>query len=124
MLSHYVRCRDCGEVFEVGEYTEKCKCGGNTDVIISRTGSTHDMRCKKCGKEFKKYAWDVEVYKIKCSCGGNTEEIPKPSQRTSTLHIWKPYWEENICHQPVLVESKKHLKQLCKEHGLDAHRLD
>jgi hypothetical protein len=111
-------------VFKVNEYTEKCKCGGNTDVITTRTKSIHDMRCKKCGREFKEDAWDIEVYKIKCSCGGDTEEIPKLSQRTSTLHIWKPYWEENITHQPVLVESKQHLKDLCKKHDVVAHRLD
>lgn len=86
--------------------------------------STHDMRCKKCGKEFKESAWDVEVNRIKCGCGGNTEEILKPSQRRSTLHIWIPYWEENICHQPVMVNSKQHLKDLCKKHDVVAHRLD
>jgi len=124
VLSHYVRCRECGEVFEVSEYTEKCKCGGSTDVITTITRSIHDMKCKKCGKEFKESAWNVEVNNIKCSCGGNTEEVLKPSQRTSTLHIWKPYLEENITHQPVMVNSKKHLKQLCKKHRLNAHRLD
>lgn len=86
--------------------------------------SNHDMKCKKCGKEFKVLAWGEDVGKIKCVCGGDTDEIPKPSQRTCTLHIWKPYWEENITHQPVLVESKQHLKDLCKKHDVVAHRLD
>ncbi|GAH94127.1 unnamed protein product, partial [marine sediment metagenome] len=79
------------------------------------TKSNHDMKCKKCGKEFKVFAWGEDVNKIKCDCGGDTIEILiKPSKSkvydAGGAHIWKPYWEENITHQPVLVKSKKHLK--------------
>lgn len=87
------------------------------------------MKCKKCNKEFKVFAWEKDVNKIKCSCGGDTTEVLVNPSRSKVYNvggilIWKPYWEENICHQPVLVESKKHLKELCKKHGVTAHRLD
>ena len=87
------------------------------------------MKCKKCSREFKVLAWGEDVDKIKCSCGRDTIEMLVNPNRSKVydvggVHIWKPYWEENICHQPVLVENKKHLKELCKKHNVIAHRLD
>ena len=64
-----------------------------------------------------------DVDKIKCNCGGDAE-VWFGGIRSSAVHIWTPYWEENICQQPVLVESKQHLKDLCKKHDVVAHRLD
>jgi len=87
------------------------------------------MKCKKCGKEYKVFAWGEDVDKIKCECGGATLEILVDPNRSDTyggvaIHIWAPYLEENICHQPVMVNSKQHLKDLCKKHDVVAHRLD
>lgn len=83
----------------------------------------YDVKCKKCGKEFVAFSSINDRHKIKCECGGDTNVIIKP-QRHPGIQVWVPYWEENICHQPVLVESKQHLKKLCKEHDVVAHRLD
>ena len=89
------------------------------------TKSNHDMKCKKCGKEFKVFAWGKDVGNVKCVCGGNTDEIVAARPKwTIALHVWTPYLEENIKHQPVMVNSKKHLKQLCKDNDCVAHRLD
>ena len=87
------------------------------------------MRCKKCGKEFKVFEWGENVDNVKCECGGDAIEVPEYPNKSKVYSsggvlIWKPYWEENITHQPVLVESKKHLKELCKKHDVIAHRLD
>lgn len=83
----------------------------------------YHVRCKKCNKIFDEYAKLEDVDKIKCKCGGDAE-VWFGGLRSVGIHIWEPYWEENITHQPVLVESKQHLKELCKEHNVIAHRLD
>ena len=81
------------------------------------------VKCKECGKKFEAFASIKDMDDIKCDCGGNIEHIIVPGSVVG-IHVWIPYLEENITHQPVMVNSKKHLKQLCKEHNLDSHRLD
>ena len=83
----------------------------------------YQYRCKKCGKEFEEFQHIEDRNNAKCECGSDVELLIKPG-RSPAIHIWTPYWEENITHQPVLVESKQHLKDLCKEHNLIARRLD
>jgi len=83
----------------------------------------YTLKCKKCGKKFEAFAHIEDMYDIKCSCGGNTEHVIVPGSRVG-IHVWRPYLEENITHQPVMVESKQHLKQLCDENDCVAHRLD
>jgi len=83
----------------------------------------YDVRCNVCGMEFVGFSCIDDRYKIKCNCGGGTQLIIKP-QKYPGIHVWVPYIEENICHQPVMVESKQHLKKLCKENDVVAHRLD
>ena len=84
---------------------------------------TYHLKCKRCNKIFDAFATIADRNKIKCKCGGDAE-IWFGGLGTSAIHVWKPYWEENITHQPVFVESKKHLKKLCKENDCVAHRLD
>lgn len=81
---------------------------------------TYQYKCKKCNKVFDGFATVKDRHKVKCECGGDVEIMIV----TRSVHVWKPYMEENICHQPVCVESKKHLKELCKKHDVIAHRLD
>jgi len=81
------------------------------------------VKCKKCNKIFDEFATIEDRNKIKCKCGGDAE-VWFGGLKTAAVHIWTPYWEENITHQPVLVESKKHLKELCKKNDVIAHRLD
>jgi putative FmdB family regulatory protein len=83
----------------------------------------YQYKCKKCGEEFEKFQHIDDRYETKCKCGGDTKILIKP-QKNFGIHVWIPYMEENICHQPVMVESKQHLKDLCKEHGVHAVRLD
>lgn len=83
----------------------------------------YHVKCKECGSVFDEYSTVDNRYKIKCICGGDGI-IWFGGLKGFANQIWIEYWEENITHQPVLVESKQHLKKLCKEHGVVAHRLD
>jgi len=83
----------------------------------------YHMKCKECGEVFDAYARIDDRHEIKCSCGGDGI-IWFGGIKSFANHIWRPYIEENICHQPVMVESKQHLKKLCKENDVIAHRLD
>ena len=84
---------------------------------------TYQLKCKKCEKIFDKFAKIKDIDKIKCDCGGDAIVWFGGLKGFGNM-IWKPYWEENITHQPVLVESKKHLKELCDKNDCVAHRLD
>lgn len=83
----------------------------------------YQYKCKECNKEFIEFTSIDDRHNTKCKCGGNTKIIIKP-QKNFAIHVWIPYLEENIAHQPLMVESKQHLKKLCKEHDVVAHRLD
>ena len=83
----------------------------------------YDVKCKRCNKEFVAFTNIEGRNDIRCDCGGSTKLIIKPGS-IFAAHIWIPYLEENIKQQPVMVNSKKHLKQLCKENDVVAHRLD
>ena len=83
----------------------------------------YHYKCKKCGKVFDEFAKIKDRHKVKCECGGDAI-IWFGGIKSVALHVWKPYWEENITHHPVYVESKQHLKELCKKYDCVAHRLD
>lgn len=83
----------------------------------------YHVKCEKCNKIFDMFATIENRNKIKCKCGGDAEVWFGGLKRVG-IHVWEPYWEENITHQPVHVESKQHLKKLCDENDCVAHRLD
>jgi len=83
----------------------------------------YDVKCKRCNKEFIAFTNIDDRNNIKCECGGTTKILIK-TRKNFGIHIWIPYLEENIKHQPVMVNSKQHLKQLCDENDCIAHRLD
>ena len=83
----------------------------------------YNVKCKRCDKEFVAFTRIEDRNDIKCDCGGSTKLVVKPGSGVA-VHIWRPYLEENITHQPVMVNSKQHLKDLCKKHDCVAHRLD
>ena len=82
----------------------------------------YQVKCKKCNKIFDKYAKIDNTGTIKCKCGGDVE-VWFGGLKSFANHVWIPYLEENITHQPVMVESKKHLKELCDKNDCVAHRL-
>ena len=83
----------------------------------------YQVKCTKCDKQFEEFAHIENRHNIKCKCDGDTKILIK-SRKNIGIQIWKPYWEENITQQPVLVESKQHLKKLCDENDVHAVRLD
>ena len=60
-------------------------------------------RCEKCG-----------CWKPICRCGGTG---------SPAMHIFKPMVYRDICETPLLIESKKQLKEECKKHNVIAARL-
>lgn len=60
--------------------------------------------CQKCG-------W----WKIACHCGDYVH--------TTNVHVWKPMIYEDICETPLLIESKRQLREECKKHNVIAARL-
>ncbi len=59
--------------------------------------------CSKCG-------WWERV----CKC--DTNSLPN-------VHIFKPMVYDDICETPILITSKKHLREECKKHNVIACRL-
>ena len=80
-------------------------------------------KCLECRKIFDTYARVDDMGKIKCECGGDTKASWEGLRKAGN-HVWEPYWEDNITGKPILVESKKHLKELCREHDVYAARLE
>ena len=81
----------------------------------------YDILCLKCNKEFEVFSKIDDRNNIKCQCGGKTKILLSPPHKD----WFRPneLWEDFTDH-PIEVTSKKHLKQLCKEHGVYARALD
>jgi len=62
-----------------------------------------ENRCEKCGK------W-MPI----CRCEGH---------KSYAIHVWKPMVYEDICETPLLIESKRQLREECKKHNVIAARL-
>jgi hypothetical protein len=59
--------------------------------------------CKKCG-------WWERV----CKCNGDL---------SANIQVFKPMIYTDITDHPILIESKKQLREECKKHGVIAARL-
>lgn len=70
-----------------------------TIIAIScpKHGFTIGSECKKCKEEAK---------------------VDGPA-----VHIFKPMVYDDICETPLLIESKRQLREECKKHGVIAARL-
>lgn len=77
----------------------------------------YEVKCNVCGKEQEAYSKIDDRQQIKCDCGGSTTVL------MSTPHHDKryPFWHEHLSPDgPVLVKSKSHFRQLCKEYKVYA----
>lgn len=73
----------------------------------------YDFKCLRCEKEFEEF---TEVDKLPfCSCGGITRKIWK---KFPNRDWFRPFVSEDFNGEPILVETKNHLKNLCKKHGV------
>lgn len=57
------------------------------------------------------------------TCGAPSKRIVSFGKSARTVDIMTPYLEENLGDKPVMVQSKQHLAQLCKERGIFSRRL-
>lgn len=77
---------------------------------------TYTARCKACEHIQDYYEKIDNCYNTPpCEqCGNLTKKILTPS----SVHVFKPYLDENISDRPVWVETKKQKKALLKKNGL------
>ena len=80
----------------------------------------YDFQCLKCNKEFEQFSKIDRRLSVKCSCGGKTKVLLS----TASKDWFKPSVWEDFTDYPIEVTSKKHLKELCKKHGVYARALD
>ena len=76
----------------------------------------YDFKCEQCGKVEEKFLAirDLDRIRPKC-CNHDMKHI---IGNYAVIPDLKPYWDENMSCKPVYVKSKKHRKQLMKEHGV------
>lgn len=81
----------------------------------------YDYRCPQCGKEFdvfipRDYAEDIVCNE--CKIPAKRLMATGMKFKIDKLSFFQPYVEENITGDPILVQSKEHLRALCREHKL------
>ena len=81
----------------------------------------YDYRCSKCRHEFEQIAKINDRLDVKCpKCQSKCNILITGAKRD-----WfrAGYWED-FDEQPIYVESKGQLKQLCKKYGVYSRALD
>lgn len=75
----------------------------------------YDYQCKKCNCEFEEVQKIEDRYNVPCpKCGRKSDLLITCSKRDwFRVHI-----NEDFDGTPIEVTSKKHLKELCKKHGV------
>lgn len=77
----------------------------------------YDYKCIRCGKEFEKFASIADRKNVSSPCCHLVaEQIIKPP----SVHIFPEGPWEHISRDPIYVNDKRHLKDLCKEHNVYA----
>lgn len=75
----------------------------------------YDYKCSDCDLEQERYE-KIDALEVRCSCGGVMRR--KITTRYAVHGDVKPYIDENIAKNPVLVKNRRHREQLMKENGL------
>lgn len=78
----------------------------------------YEYFCKECNKKTEEvFSYDEYKSSVQCwRCGG--EAVRDFSKSSFSLQLFKPYVDEHMLSEPVLIESKSQKKRLLKEHGL------
>lgn len=80
----------------------------------------YDYKCIGCGHEFEEFRHIEDRHNMTCPL---CQETAKQLISRTKDDWFKPHWNENITHEPVFVESKRHYKELCRKHGVMARCL-
>lgn len=79
----------------------------------------YDFKCEFCNiVEERNCSIDKRDVQFH-SCGNLMKQIISPTKKD----WFRPHWNENFTDQPVFVESKEHMKSLCKKYGVYARCL-
>ena len=84
-------------------YDFECSCGLKEERTISIIHRDDPQLCPMCQSPMKRLF---------------------PLLGDKRVQVFEAGWWENIDTNPVYVESRKHLRQLCKEKGLTSHYLE
>ena len=82
-------------------YEYQCQeCGETQEELVPRPVGPRDrLRCRVCG-------------------GDAPPTVSRPRVQT-----WKPLFLEHVCPEGKLFETKRALKDYCREHGLESNAL-
>lgn len=76
-----------------------------------RTLPLYDLKCDTCNVINERFCHYSELAQQLCSCGGTlTQTFGKQS-----VILFEPRWFEHFGPEPIFVESKRHLRRLCKD---------
>jgi putative FmdB family regulatory protein len=80
----------------------------------------YDYKCKECGLEFEEVRPITLMYVADCpDCGGWADK--QFCSRPPADHTFQPFYHDDFTHEgPILVKSKAHYKELCKQYGVYA----
>lgn len=78
----------------------------------------YDYQCEKCGRKWEATRFISERDEETC-CGKNATRLIT----MGVIDIWKPMWYNDICEEPLYIESKKQLREECRKHDVIAARL-
>jgi len=86
----------------------------------------NDIQCSNCGIVERQHTIS-EMYKygdkwcIDCTCGLPAEILCSLTMKNNDW--FRPHWNRDIDYDPVYVESKQHLKELCLKNDVTNHAL-
>jgi putative FmdB family regulatory protein len=79
---------------------------------------TYNYQCTGCELEFTEIRSMNERALTSCpECGNKAEQT---LSRPRAVHGFKYGWFEHMALEPVYAKSKRHLKELCNQHGCRA----
>lgn len=81
----------------------------------------YDVKCQKCGRETEVTVHIEDRDKVICmNCGGHLKSLCS----TGGKDWFREHVNEDFDGTPIVVKSRRHLKDLCKKHGVYARTLD
>lgn len=80
----------------------------------------YDVRCEICHKEFEHFCKVADIDSIVCECGGKGKTL---ITNYHSQDWFRPHYNPNFDIEPIYVESRGHMKRLCKQYNLTSRVL-